>query len=434
MTTPAVDIDDVPLSTIYATWCAPGNGPPFAFCQQGSGSNIRTATWKHRPASGNSPTRPDGTRAPRAWSHSWGFFQALTGEFVWKNLNPGAWHGQYNDTAYQASNRWLLLDRCGAKWIRPGTEFLYFPIGVWNAARTKLANKLTSTDPTAKTASDFSFGETLGEARQTIHFVAEGCSQIRNWLASAAAGVHWEVNQLWYFLQRGKHHPSAFKSTKRKWLKRVGAIPGAWLAFQFGLRPLLGDIRASAEALEWLQRQGSSADFTCRAGSQRIDTNTAVMQGYVTPSFKLHELGLVVTRCHYSCTYTVSCAVDRTLAQLGLSNSFSVMWELTPWSWAVDYVLGIGSWLNSTFATQGLSFKEGSESLFMSIEIADTQVHPDPGCVLERVPRGRSTLIAGRFERNVLTVHPVPVLPIWKPRIGLDRMANLASALAQSLR
>lgn len=435
MTTPAVDIDDVPSSVINATWCAPGNGPPFTFCQPGSGSNSRTATWKHRPASGSSPMRPDGTRAPRPWSHSWGFFQALTGTFEWGDLRPGGWHVSYNDTAYQATNRWLLLDRLGAKWINPNSEFLHFPLGVWNAARTKLANKLSSTDPTAKRADDYSFGETLGEARQTAMFVAETCSQTHRFLASTAASVDWEVRQLWYYLQNGKYHPSAFKSTRRKWLKRVGAIPSLWLAFQFGLRPLLGDLRASAEALEWLQRSGSyPARFTVKAGHQQITTKTAVMQAYVSPSFQLHELGVVVARCHYSCTYEVTSKVDRTLAQLGLSNSFSVMFELTPWSWAVDYVLGVGNWLNSMFASTGLRFVEGAESLMMTAEIADTQVHPDPSQRLDRVPRGRSTLSCGRFERNVLSVHPVPVMPVWKVRIGLQQSANLAAALSQAIR
>lgn len=422
--TPAINIDE----RSYGPWT--GRFYYGTYSWPMSDSSLGYVRWQTRPASGNSPKRGDGTRAPRAWDHSWGVWQPPVGVFEYEADYLFKWASLPAYPVQLLTN----LRAFDAGWAGDGDPF---PVSVQNAARTKLLLKLLQADPTVKDSSAFSFGETLGEARETVSFCREGLESILNWIRATAREIGVEGRILAHWLITGKHDVEALKRHSRRRGRGVAAairaIPAAWLAFQFGLKPLLSDMQAAAQAVEFLKDE-IPMSFTVKAGHQDLVVRYGSFRSIHSPGWRTVETVTVESRVHLSVRYDVVNVGRRTLAQLGLNNPLATLYAVSPWSWAIDYCLGISDWLTALFADSGTQFIEGAESFIMKVEGADTQVGVNAEVNLIRYPRQNSTISVGRFQRVVLTGTPVPSAPVWKPRLGLTRIANLASALSQLVR
>ena len=95
------------------------------------------------------------------------------------------------------------LARAGAQWTWTDVA-LHFPIGTKNAAKVKLANKLTSTNPTVRNSDTFAFGETLGEAHQSVRFIGDALTAIWDFAANIAKQSTLETKQVIYYLKTGR--------------------------------------------------------------------------------------------------------------------------------------------------------------------------------------------------------------------------------------
>ena len=436
MTTPAVNIWLQPPEGFTWWRCSNGGGSfPNPSCIQADWPAWQYLRWEARPESGTSELRADGTRAPRAWSHEWGYVTAGFGRSVITFRDTG-------DVAFVVTGRlWSTtagqvgdyLARAGAQWTWTDVA-LHFPIGTKNAAKVKLANKLTSTNPTVRDSDTFAFGETLGEAHQSARFIGDALTAIWDFAANIAKQSTLETKQVIYFLKHGKWHPSVNRKKLTKYGNYLGRIPSLWLAYQFGLRPLVGDIQASTQALEWLLDDSTPAKFTVKAGHMDERYVTQVFRNIISV-IDIQEETRTRSYAWYSCTYEVSVQRDRTLAQLGLNNSFEVLYNLSPWSWALDYLIDVGGYLHALFANSGLRFLEGAESLKQECVSVDTRPDPNtPDYKWVEFPKSATVTDCGRFKRNVLLVHPVPVWPVWKNKLDLRRLANLLAAFSQAIR
>lgn len=201
------------------------------------------------------------------------------------------------------------------------------------------------------------------------------------------------------------------RAGKRK-LKATPAIAAsAFLSLQNGWKPLLGDLQNAAEALAF---RNSKADWVI-TGKGYIEQEVVNTDRYQTTGRN--------SQLAYSHSYTRKRAVFvrldatvsdqhlHTLAQLGLNNPAALAWETTRLTYLVDYVVGIGDYLQSLGAADGLTFFSGSVTRYGEYVT-----------VLESDRRDNQVRFSGsgrhvRWTRSVYNGFPVPIPPLsLKPK------------------
>ena len=381
------------------------------------------ADWRN--ASGSSPLRSDGTRAPRAWQRFWGYINVIPASAEWKIWDAGGWNITYRSSDIQSWSQTpvAFLRQVGSSWVLEDTGYGYFPVTPQAAARTKLLNKLQD--------GKANLGQTLGEARQTVQGLSDLAETLLDFVSQMARYYRMEKRAVVKILRGQRISARDVPNYKGDLGKAIKGIPSAWLGLQFGVKPLLSDIDDSAKALQWLL-DGSPREptMTIRAGHSDVETAVGVYRNGTSPSWECHVRLRTQSDVHLSCTYEIATSRERTYSQLGVSNTFAVMYELCPWSWAFDYVTDTGDWINSLFARDGTRFIEGSETHVMVVTSGDVQIHPGD-VLLVKPPVDRTDVVLGRMERYVLTSSPGPWMPTFRNRIGLNQMANLMAALSQ---
>lgn len=145
-----------------------------------------------------------------------------------------------------------------------------------------------------------------------------------------------------------------------------------WLEMQMGWGPLLSDIDNAAAAI---------ADLMVYEPPQvaRVYGRAVHHLGYEKLIPGDHRFGdgdeymEASHRCQIVVYYTFSDRQRAIAKQFGLTTFAATMWELTPFSWCVDYFIGIGQWLESLNAWQGLEFLNGCVSYTYEYELTRQQ-------------------------------------------------------------
>lgn len=134
---------------------------------------------------------------------------------------------------------------------------------------------------------------------------------------------------------------------------RPSTLPEAWLAYNFGIKPLVQSIDT---ALHKLAEPLPSATFNGSAVLSddifKLSFNTTFMK--VSHFYKL------------GCTVQPNPNPNYALANIaGLTTPFSTAWSVIPWGWAVDYFVNV-SQLLSNFEVRhpGVSIKHGYTTYF----------------------------------------------------------------------
>lgn len=121
-------------------------------------------------------------------------------------------------------------------------------------------------------------------------------------------------------------------------------LANRWLSYSFGLKPTMEDIYGLAEASVVRFNEGVQTEVKTH---RRFTRHYQQQIGLVTAFHAVDTLMRVKAR------YAVRSNEQMKLAQLGITNPLAFLWEVTPWSFAVDWVLDIGSFLESLDALVG---------------------------------------------------------------------------------
>lgn len=130
-----------------------------------------------------------------------------------------------------------------------------------------------------------------------------------------------------------------------------------WLELTYGWMPLLQDIDGIYMSAITKQRE-----FGQLIKAKRVLKTQSVRS---VPS-QLENRFDVVRQDHieYTCVVALNYRVNNealaAAAQVGLDNPLTVAWELTPFSFLLDWVVPIGNYIDSFTATQGLDFVGGT--------------------------------------------------------------------------
>lgn len=332
MTTPAINRNVI--LTAPCTWTKKITTP-------GGSSSSSTSLYSNpkwfwdreiRPASGSTAIDPiTGFRPCRAWSHS---------GYVYKRERGSAWwetHSGPNLVRYTFDN--------GGYWnINSVPAVPGVPNSVVNRAEVQALNKLKG--------QDVHLGAFIGEFNKTEAMIANRISRI-------AGGVsRWRARNSKQNWNRVKKYMRA--GCGRKYLRLV---PASWLELVYGWSPLLSDIWGGINHLQKGSRDPLISVKGYYKDEDLVKQNVAGLYG---SSCRLDYK--VSFECWVRLYYRLNSPGLAEVSSLGLLNPAEVAWELTPYSYVVDWILPIGPWLSSLTADAGFSFIGGSRSKKTTME------------------------------------------------------------------
>jgi len=134
----------------------------------------------------------------------------------------------------------------------------------------------------------------------------------------------------------GKHQQQQARLAAEQALKRSD-VAGAWLALQYGWKPLISDIYEMMKAMEKLH--GSSMSnrkvvFSCTKRARNKKPATAL------PGYTIDQMCLI----KHKVIFRENLSATRSL---GLADPLSVVWEKVPYSFVVDWFVPIGTYLST---------------------------------------------------------------------------------------
>lgn len=213
------------------------------------------------------------------------------------------------------------------------------------------------------------------------------------------------------------------------------------LAYMFGVRPLIDDVYGAAEALAHLATDNLRYPFVhLKATANKVENSSET----TTSGGWTHTLTTrVAVRTSYVIEYDLENVLTREMSKLGLINPAEIIWELTPWSFVVDWFIPIGNYIRDLFSDSGLTFKRGVKSTRTVITQTRTSVRQDVDPL--SVPRywgseewssGQVTAnyVEVRKERQVLFAPPNVALPALKSPISAFHLIEALALLRQKIR
>lgn len=251
-------------------------------------------------------------------------------------------------------------------------------------------------------------GAAIAEARQTGEMLATRGVQLYNALRDVKHGR-------WAKLRR-----EGF-GIKNRIKNGEPIVSNAILEYNFGWKPLMGDIYGVHELLK-----------------QNL-TNLPMVHGFkfAHETFDAKPSGTKWTS-QGSADGIFGCELwgylddntARLVNQAGLSNPASVIWEVVPWSFVVDWFIPVGNTLNALTAANGLKFAGGYQSVRMEANVTATL---KPTGNYEEVSPRTIEATAFSYRRKKLTAWPRPVFYAKSP-FSSSHILNAAALLGQRIR
>lgn len=372
------------------------NTPPTYVYQSQIGYNGRTLpikgvdhklnnTWMATPYTRRMYLDKENSPCVQIWKYPSGFYHKHTGAQS-RRLTTGNW-----DTMQNLGHA------------------LYAPIfsNLQSRADTECLNKISD--------SDINIGEALGESREAFAMIAESAAKLAKAIVLAKHG-HWKKLADHLGIRKPR---SVAKTTSSKWLE-----------YQYGWRPLMSDIYGLHSEFQ----KGLSTQWQTFTVSRSVSDSTLFSWVWGAPligdlnkvTFKV-DLGV-----NTSITFRVADPTVARLNQLGLANPASVAWELVPWSFAIDWFIPVGNFLQACTARAGMSFVTGSRSRRLthswegSYPLRSVSGLPDK---LDSFERGSGSAKGIVVSRQVLGNFPTPKIYSNPSPFSTTRAAN-AVALA----
>jgi len=276
--------------------------------------------------------------------------------------------------------------------------------------------------------------QVIAERDQTIRLVTDVIKSVTGVVHGLRHGdIVGAANSVGIHISRSKRRRFSrdFKRNQSK------AIANAWIGFQYGVKPLLDDVRGAAEALaKLMQERPPTQKVSCR----RTVKNSLYQKGTVmNPSTGQVYNRVDVADYQYDFTmriwYRPSTTVSSIPSSLGLLNVASIAWELTPWSFVVDWFYPIGAFLETLDATIGVEFVDGSFTTFVKRNALRTlQYRNDYGAIGWESAMGSSRAEIVYCNRKIYTGFPTPRLPRLKNPASMTHFYNAMALLRQQFR
>lgn len=295
---------------------------------------------------------------------------------------------------------------------------------VVNRGKTKLLNSM-------KNEGEASLGLALLERAQTTELLSSTIRTIAKTIQNFS--VKNGIRKLREIARKQDQRAELIKRNG-KLSKREEAllkIPEKWLEVQYGWSPLMSDVQSSLEAVDYYQRN----DFYRFSKRSKVAVDDMVRRELVA-SLSNHVLRAdtrQTIRYILRVDYQVVTSGLSTLASLGLANPLNLLWEKLPWSFVLDWMYPVGTWLNTFDATLGKQFSGGTETRVISWPRAVYTVHKvgPSGFTTQTQDLGSTECLFMR--RRVLSSFPSASPPAFKNPCSPVHVANALALLATAL-
>lgn len=218
------------------------------------------------------------------------------------------------------------------------------------------------------------------------------------------------------------------------------AMSDAWLSMQYGWKPLLQDVYGAAETLAQasLGPENRNAIYAVASGSSRKDLTSRKIDSRATSGTTGYDSTVYECKGSYSVRYKVrytrSSPPTSSLAKLGILNPLALAWELTPYSFVVDWFFPIGNWLGGLDASAGLAFESGFKTTLLKVEQETTQVttitwNPPTRRYSETFDKENRKYVT--MQRDTLSAFPFAPAPTFKNPLSFSHMLSAMALLKQ---
>lgn len=184
--------------------------------------------------------------------------------------------------------------------------------------------------------------------------------------------------------------------------------PNRWLEYQYGWKPLLGDIYTACEEIQRNDYQDPTRTYSSvkeRKSSKDVLKTRSSYSGYAWDKITEVEWDVKV---RFDFRPNPDKDVFRTLDQWGIANPLQIGWELVPFSFVVDWALPVGDFLSALTAGHPYLFRSGSLSHFTSSKCQHHFFPSWDGSIQCYTALGDARSVAKRFRRSVYTTFPFP--------------------------
>lgn len=262
----------------------------------------------------------------------------------------------------------------------------------------------------------------VAERKQTINLIASSAQKIAGFLLALKKGD---------IISAGKALGSRPSRRIRRGFRELhpqsvrDATADAWLAMQYGWRPLLSDIYGATQLLA--ERASDFERHVAKSKAVRMDTvNTTV--GGLHGTWKCKTEFRVVVK--HTGIFDVTQSTLNGLANVGLTNPAQLAWELVPYSFVVDWFLPIGNYLASLDATAGVTLSEGSLVVYEKWRCQAEYVPHSSGYGVVYEGSGSGYSSKTRVVRSRFTSFPTPPLPQLKNPFSVEHALNALALIS----
>lgn len=217
------------------------------------------------------------------------------------------------------------------------------------------------------------------------------------------------------------------------------AVSSDWLAYQYGVKPLLSDIEGLVKELN---RGGVFRTDIIGSRHEKISSNGA---GYSNDNGAFYtgpycvwntKLEAEVT-VRYKLKAEVTSGGLKLMSSLGLTNPAALAWEVLPWSFVVDWFIPIGDYLNTIDALVGYKPLHIHKTIFVKETISGTKSYNgyDANFGVNWSSEESSYRVKRVWcKRSVLTTMPEVAAPRLKSPLSTTHLANAVALLITNLK
>lgn len=262
---------------------------------------------------------------------------------------------------------------------------------------------------------ELNVGQMLAERRQTVRMIEDISSRLFKAALAAKRG------------NLGSAAKELFPVNSKK-------LANDELMVQYGIRPLLSDLRAAQKELNRPMTYG----ITVRGIKKVTVPMHFIVNGYSASGVAMKQTvtreAVITVRWvgHFTVRNYVSFETSR--FGLNISSIPSLMYELTPWSFVIDWILPIGNWLKNAFIMSDVQ----TDRLYRTVHVKETctgnrtfgGVDTRDGYIWDQASSGwmSEKVLCTRELRNEVPPLPFPTL---KSPLSAEHGLNALALLTQ---
>lgn len=225
----------------------------------------------------------------------------------------------------------------------------------------------------------------------------------------------------------GIQPPSSSGGYSKAWASNQSkAIASGWLQLQYGWRPLISDAFGLVKHLKNTFDVTGNVIRVEGRGVYTEDRSILSIDGNMRSINRLTVKVEASVRLYYK----RSNATLSELTAFGITNPFYIAWELTKFSFVVDWLFQVGNFINQLDAGLGSTFIAGSETTYWKqVESVSRNCNgPYSGYSLWK----ESSMSSNEWiscSRSPVISFPVPSFPVVKDPASIEHMLNALALL-----